>query len=73
VMVLDVSLSRKLERSRIYRRVILGKSDCVKLFSPTVLTLFSFNRLDLPPYKSLEELTKKITWAVEETVGFGQE
>ncbi|PGH19167.1 hypothetical protein AJ80_04247 [Polytolypa hystricis UAMH7299] len=32
-----------------------------------------FNRLDLPPYKSLDQLTNKITIAVEETLGFGQE
>ncbi|KAI9728740.1 MAG: hypothetical protein M1828_002846 [Chrysothrix sp. TS-e1954] len=32
-----------------------------------------FNRLDLPPYKSYDDLNKKLTWAVEETVGFGQE
>lgn len=33
----------------------------------------SFNRLDLPPYKSLEALVQKLTIAVEETMGFGQE
>ncbi|KAF2840823.1 E3 ubiquitin-protein ligase pub1 [Patellaria atrata CBS 101060] len=32
-----------------------------------------FNRLDLPPYKSYEALNQKLTIAVEETVGFGQE
>lgn len=32
-----------------------------------------FNRLDLPPYKSLEVLQQKMTIAVEETMGFGQE
>ncbi|KAI0974201.1 HECT-domain-containing protein [Xylaria arbuscula] len=32
-----------------------------------------FNRLDLPPYKSLESLQGKLTIAVEETMGFGQE
>jgi len=32
-----------------------------------------FNRLDLPPYKSYEQLNNKLTIAVEETVGFGQE
>ncbi|KAG8168790.1 hypothetical protein KVR01_001539 [Diaporthe batatas] len=32
-----------------------------------------FNRLDLPPYKSLEQLQQKLTIAVEETMGFGQE
>jgi E3 ubiquitin-protein ligase NEDD4 len=33
----------------------------------------SFNRLDLPPYKTFEALNGKLTIAVEETVGFGQE
>ncbi|KAG6039839.1 NEDD4 E3 ubiquitin-protein ligase [Claviceps citrina] len=32
-----------------------------------------FNRIDLPPYKSLETLQQKLTIAVEETMGFGQE
>ena len=33
----------------------------------------SFNRLDLPEYKTFEALSAKLTIAVEETVGFGQE
>jgi E3 ubiquitin-protein ligase NEDD4 len=33
----------------------------------------SFNRLDLPSYKTFEALNQKLTIAVEETVGFGQE
>ncbi|KAI9883191.1 MAG: hypothetical protein M1823_005048 [Watsoniomyces obsoletus] len=32
-----------------------------------------FNRLDLPPYKTYEALQQKLTIAVEETMGFGQE
>lgn len=32
-----------------------------------------FNRLDLPPYKSSEQLAEKLTMAIEETEGFGQE
>ncbi|KAJ5939469.1 hypothetical protein N7466_002603 [Penicillium verhagenii] len=32
-----------------------------------------FNRLDLPPYKTHEALEHKMTIAVEETLGFGQE
>ncbi|VEU22990.1 DEKNAAC104150 [Brettanomyces naardenensis] len=32
-----------------------------------------FNRVDLPPYTDYESLKKKLTMAVEETVGFGQE
>ena len=35
--------------------------------------LYSFNRLDLPDYKNYEDLSTKLTIAVEETVGFGQE
>jgi E3 ubiquitin-protein ligase NEDD4 len=32
-----------------------------------------FNRLDLPPYKSFDVLNQKLSLAVEETMGFGQE
>jgi len=32
-----------------------------------------FNRIDLPPYKDYASLEQKLTMAVEETVGFGQE
>lgn len=32
-----------------------------------------FNRLDLPPYKSFEQLKEKLLFAIEETQGFGQE
>lgn len=33
----------------------------------------SFNRLDLPAYKTYEVLQSKLSTAVEETLGFGQE
>jgi len=32
-----------------------------------------FNRLDLPPYKNYEQLVEKLSFAIEETEGFGQE
>ncbi|KAL7420115.1 hypothetical protein Q5752_005081 [Cryptotrichosporon argae] len=32
-----------------------------------------FNRIDLPPYKDFAALEQKLTLAVEETLGFGQE
>ncbi|XP_070575798.1 NEDD4-like E3 ubiquitin-protein ligase WWP1 isoform X2 [Ptychodera flava] len=32
-----------------------------------------FNRLDLPPYKSYEQLLEKLSYAIEETEGFAQE
>ncbi|TRY98607.1 hypothetical protein DNTS_005287 [Danionella cerebrum] len=34
---------------------------------------FCFNRLDLPPYRSYEQLKEKLMFAIEETEGFGQE
>ncbi|EDV25574.1 uncharacterized protein TRIADDRAFT_23972 [Trichoplax adhaerens] len=32
-----------------------------------------FNRLDLPPYKSYDQLVEKLNFAIEETEGFGNE
>lgn len=32
-----------------------------------------FNRLDLPPYKSYEQLVEKLSYAIDETEGFAQE
>jgi E3 ubiquitin-protein ligase NEDD4 len=32
--------------------------------------MFSFNRIDLPPYISYEQLEKKLLLAVEESIGF---
>lgn len=32
-----------------------------------------FNRVDLPPYEDYDSLKQKLTLAVEETIGFGQE
>nr|KAG5712169.1 hypothetical protein BaRGS_014519 [Batillaria attramentaria] len=32
-----------------------------------------FNRLDLPPYRSYDQLVEKLNMAIEETEGFGQE
>lgn len=37
------------------------------------LIIFSFNRIDMPPYKSYDALVAKLSMAVEETLGFGQE
>ncbi|KAJ7415892.1 NEDD4-like E3 ubiquitin-protein ligase WWP2 [Willisornis vidua] len=37
------------------------------------IRLLHFNRLDLPPYKSYEQLKEKLLYAIEETEGFGQE
>ena len=46
--------------------------NCVSSWN-AVLTVSSFNRIDLPPYKNMETLQQKLTIAVEETMGFGQE
>lgn len=46
----------------------------VRTYNSQMLMLCrSFNRLDLPPYKSYELLNSKLSTAVEETLGFGQE
>lgn len=57
----------------------LGQAGA-ELWSPdlSMLTVLlpspnSFNRLDLPPYKSYEQLKEKLLYAIEETEGFGQE
>lgn len=43
-------------------------------FTLTNIFFFSsFNRLDLPPYKDYQSLNSKLSTAVEETLGFGQE
>ena len=57
-----------------YRNRTRGSSS-TKTFKWTMPanTLDSFNRLDLPDYKSYDDLAGKLTIAVEETVGFGQE
>lgn len=37
------------------------------------LSVFSFNRIDIPPYESYEKLYEKLLTAVEETCGFAVE
>ena len=45
----------------------------MQFFMILIFCHFSFNRLDLPPYKSYEQLVEKLSFAVEETEGFAQE
>jgi len=75
--------SRKLEISVNFLKLILGTLPPFvpcryhgHVFAPSfycVSGLFSFNRIDMPPYKSYDQLVAKLSLAVEETVGFGQE
>lgn len=65
--------------------MVTKESHMVSLTTPTYPTPFffsiaarffyalSFNRLDLPPYKSYDQLKEKLLFAIEETEGFGQE
>ena len=53
---------------------------CSTRFNLQVLNSFStfvptssFNRLDLPPYRSFDQLKEKVLFAIEETEGFGNE
>ena len=40
------------------------------LFVYSFSNAFSFNRLDLPPYRSYEELREKLLLAIENSEGF---
>lgn len=53
--------------------LILVNAALLYSSSSDFLTFHSFNRLDLPPYKSFEQLKEKLLFAIEETEGFGQE
>jgi hypothetical protein len=67
VMGLVVLPLKKQARLMLYQSRIHGD------FYRMTIYFFSFNRLDLPAYKSLEVLSQKLTWAIEETMGFMQE
>ena len=43
--------------------------NCVK----SDLLIYSFNRIDIPPYESYEKLYEKLLTAIEETCGFAVE
>lgn len=54
--------------------LVLKKLLCPKIeLNFDILCFLSFNRIDLPPYKSYEQLVEKLTFAIEETEGFAQE
>ncbi len=73
-MDLKSSALRGLGGSPGYLAVTPGMCAQIKQVCPLYLSLlFSFNRLDLPPYKSYEQLKEKLLFAIEETEGFGQE
>uniref|UniRef100_G1R0Q4 E3 ubiquitin-protein ligase n=1 Tax=Nomascus leucogenys TaxID=61853 RepID=G1R0Q4_NOMLE len=50
-----------------------GFAELIGTFSLALWHPGCFNRLDLPPYKSYEQLREKLLYAIEETEGFGQE
>uniref|UniRef100_A0A3Q2R1B7 E3 ubiquitin-protein ligase n=1 Tax=Fundulus heteroclitus TaxID=8078 RepID=A0A3Q2R1B7_FUNHE len=54
-------------------RLTFYTTDSLPLDERTDLLMRNFNRLDLPPYRSLEQLREKLLFAIEETEGFGQE
>lgn len=71
----NVSVLRKLAKIPGCHGHILGNYSATfsKGILMTFLINFSFNRLDLPPYKSYDQLVEKLNYAIEETEGFGQE
>lgn len=70
----DSRLRRRVSRHSCRNRTLgINLFIFPNLYSRQLLIFCSFNRLDLPPYKSYDALNAKLTIAVEETVGFGQE
>ncbi len=73
------SLSRTRARRMLCRSPTHGMSRCSSTSSSCLADVcmltwtLSFNRLDLPAYDNFHDLQQKLTIAVEETVGFGQE
>jgi hypothetical protein len=73
VMDQEDSPLKRLERSMLCPRVTHGMAVPSLSRLPCADLSSSFNRLDLPPYKSYDALQGKLSTAVEETLGFGQE
>lgn len=73
----ESSSSKALIQAPIVRTLLLQDTAhfclCILPFLKPTILIFSFNRLDLPPYKSYEQLKEKLLFAIEETEGFGQE
>ena len=55
---------------RAYRRHTHGKDIDVLTMYIVLLGACSFNRVDLPPYETMDKLKEKLTCAIEETAGF---
>ena len=71
----DIESSKQLETKKSAHEAFY----CVKWYTcymcnnKRCLYIFSFNRIDIPPYESYEKLYAKLTCAVEETCGFAVE
>ncbi|KAF3836130.1 hypothetical protein F7725_028688 [Dissostichus mawsoni] len=65
------------QRNTVYRHYTRNSKQIIWFWQEVTghrsSALRSFNRLDLPPYKSFEQLKEKLLFAIEETEGFGQE
>ncbi|PKU27280.1 nedd4-like hypothetical protein [Limosa lapponica baueri] len=66
-------LGQSLEGKRNLYPGVMFLSNLAWFYRSLIETSRHFNRLDLPPYKSYEQLKEKLLFAIEETEGFGQE
>jgi len=58
-------------KSQVWNLVYISKEESENIISAvTVLFCLSFNRLDLPPYATYEELRRKLRVAIENAEGF---
>ena len=53
-----------------FQGLTLASTGSFQLGQPTKINNFTFLRLDLPEYKSYEELRSKLVTAIEESSGF---
>ena len=72
VMVLNSSRLKSGANLIIFQDRILGKSLAFCLtYSVLTYLFFSFNRIDLPPYESYQDLRDKLVKAIEGSGTFG--
>ena len=53
-----------------YLRLIPGNIPSINIVITAIASSYSFNRVDLPPYETVDKLKEKLTCAIEETAGF---
>ena len=72
-LILNLVNNWKFKKSAHETFYCVKRYTCYMCNNKHCLYIFSFNRIDIPPYESYEKLYAKLTCAVEETCGFAVE